>query len=370
MQNSNNVVGKQSSYDEPMNSPEERVKSFISHWYEQWLQAEAKSETEKGNGQGFDFGYWRDLMSAVDKAHFLVGSGSGSDNSFGPADYDPNNEKIIECDIQGDLAQLLTELHQDEGRPSNYHAYELKLDAEKDWKITRIHTLFHPPKSPVIAPEQHADILAMSSSAAPFMNRQENLNLNEQTLFQQNRRVTIPHLDEGETKLKEVGKLQISSGILGILDFGYDIYRFEPLQRKVKPGDYLVETVTAYNRVAGIRVKLSESEQAVKWYAANTPSGNGVYGVDAGNLAIFDVGNLVELSHLRKEKLFNEWILEGKTELLSMTGQDDCVICTSGFGDGAYPAFWGVNEQDEVVSLYIDFMILVQETENGSYESI
>lgn len=56
---------------------------------------------------------------------------------------------------------------------------------------------------------------------------------------------------------------------------------------------------------------------------------------------------------------------EGKTELLSMTGQDDCVICTSGFGDGAYPAFWGVNEQDEVVSLYIDFMILVQETETA-----
>ena len=54
MQNSNNVVGKQSSYDEPMNSPEERVKSFISHWYEQWLKAETKSKAEEGNGQGFD----------------------------------------------------------------------------------------------------------------------------------------------------------------------------------------------------------------------------------------------------------------------------------------------------------------------------
>jgi len=371
MQNSNNVVGKQSSYGEPMNSPEERVKSFISHWYEQWLKAETKSKADEDNGQGFDFAYWHELMSSVDKAHFVEGSGSGSDNAFGPAEYDPNKEKIIECDVQGDSAQVLSELYDDdESKPSNYHAYDLKFDAEKGWKITQILTLFYPPKSPVIDRSKHAEILAMAKHDAPFMDKEKNLNLNEHTLFQQNRHVDIPHLGEGEVKLEEVGKLRISSGVLGILDFGYDIYRFEPLQRKVTPGEYLVETVTTHNRVAGIRVRLSDSELAVKWYAANTPSGNGVYGVDAGNLAIFDVANLLELNHLKKEKLFNDWSVSATPKLLSMTEQDDCVITTSGFGDGAYPAFWGVNDREEVVSLYIDFMILVRETENGSYESI
>ncbi|RUO34848.1 DUF4241 domain-containing protein [Aliidiomarina soli] len=367
----NNIFGKKSCYGEPVKTPAERVTSYISHWHQQWSKAEIKSKQEEDNGEGFDFGYWHDLLSDVNKAHFAEGSTSGSENVFGSTpEHDPDNEKIIECEIEGDLAHVFTALYEDKPKPSKYHAYELHSDADKGWKIKQILTLFDPPKTPVIAPEQHAEILAMASVDAPFKASEDNLALNEHTLFQQDRRVKTPYLDEAEAKLEEVGKLKITSGVLGILDFGYDIYRFEPLQRKVKPGSYLVETVTTHNRVAGIRVKLSDSEQAVKWYAANTPSGNGVYGVDAGNLAIFDVGNLLELSHLKKEKLFDRWSVAGKPELLSMTGQDDCVISTSGFGDGAYPAFWGVNDQDEVVSLYIDFMILVQENEQGLLESI
>lgn len=371
MKNLKNLFGKQSRYGDPVNLPEERVTSYISHWHQQWSKAEIKSRQEEDNGEGFDFAYWRDLLSDVNTAHFAEGSSSGSENSFGSSpEYDPDNEKIIECEIEGDLAHVFTALY--EGKPGfvKYHAYELQSDEDKGWKIMQILTLLYPPKSPVIGADKHAEVLAMASDDAPFKASEDDLALNEHILFQQDRYVKTPYLDEAEAKLEEVGKLSITSGVLGILDFGYDIYRFEPLQRKVKPGNYLVETVTTHNRVAGIRVKLNDSERAVKWYAANTPSGNGVYGVDAGNLAIFDVGNLLELSHLKKEKLFDKWSVAGKPELLSMTGQNDFVISTSGFGDGAYPAFWGVNDQDEVVSLYIDFMILVQENEQGLIESI
>ena len=286
------------------------------------------------------------------------------------ADYDPNTEKITECDIKGAVAQVFTEIYRQALKSSKYHVYELVCDAEKGWKITRIFTLFHSPKSSVIDADKHAEILAMSIADAPFIDREEHIDLNENTLFQKDRIIKIPHLDEGVARLEKIGDLRISSGIIGILDFGYDIYDFEPLQRKIKPGDYPVETVTIHNRVAGIRVKLNDSEQAVKWHAANTPGGNGVYGVDAGNLAIFDFTNLMGLNRIEKEKIFDEWCMSGKPQLVSMTGTNDCVISTSGFGDGAYPAYWGVDEKDEVVSLYVDFMILVKENENGLYESI
>jgi hypothetical protein len=92
--------------------------------------------------------------------------------------------------------------------------------------------------------------------------------------------------------------------------------------------------------------------------------------VDAGNLAIVDVKNLLNLSRIKKERLFGEWCLSGQPQLLSMTGQNDCLITSSGLGDGSYPAFWGVNEKDKIVSLYIDFMILVQEAEEGAYVSV
>lgn len=107
----------------------------------------------------------------------------------------------------------------------------------------------------------------------------------------------------------------------------------------------------------------------IKWYAANTPSGNGVYGVDAGNLAIFDVSILMVASQITKERTFDEWCRNGKPQLVSITDNNDCVISSSGFGDGAYPAFWGGGNSGNVVSLYIDFMILVKENEHGLYES-
>lgn len=322
-------------------------------------------------GNNVDFDYWGNLIAEVDNAHFVSNSSSGTRNSFGSrASYDPNIEKITECDIKGNTAQVFTELYEETVKSTRYHVYELICDAESDWKITDIFTLCHPPKSSVIDIDKHADILAMSILDAPFMDRDERINLNENTLFQKDRNIKIQGFDEDVAKLKNIGNLQISSGVVGILDFGYNIYDFEPLHRKVKPGNYPVETVTIHGRVAGIRVRFADTEQPVKWHAANTPSGNGIYGVDAGNLAIFDVGNLLKLSRIGKEKIFEKWVSHDKPELVSMTGTNDCVISTSGFGDGAYPAFWGVNMQDEVVSLYIDFMILIKENENGLYESI
>lgn len=361
-----NLFKKKRRYSDSVNSPEDRVKEYISHWYEQWSKAQKKM------GDSVNFEYWGGLISDVDSTHFITGSTSESRSSFSSkANYNPNIEKITECDIQGDFAQVFTEIYEEDFKSLEYHVYELEYDAEKGWLISGIFNLCHPPKSPVIDINKHADILTMCNQDSSFMDKEDDdKNLNENILFQKDRNIKIPHIDEGLVKLKEIGKLHTRSGVLGILDFGYDIYDFEPLQRKVKPGKYPVETVTIHNRVAGIRVKFSETEKPVKWYAANTPSGNGVYGVDAGNLAIFDVHNLFELSRLKKDKIFNDWSVADKPGLFTMTELNDCVISSSGFGDGAYPAFWGVNELDEIVSLYIDFIILVQENDEGLCESV
>ena len=365
MKNISDFFKKNDNCGDVIYSPEERVKAFISHWYDQWSKAQTKI------GNDVDFHYWGDLMEEVDKANFIAGGSSGSQNSFGSqADYNPNTEIITECEIQGNAASVYTEIREESNNSSRYHVFDLEYEAGKGWKIAAASTLFHPPKSPVINADRHALILSLSVPDAPFMDKDDHLELNENTLFQAERNINIPNFGEAVAKLERIGKLRVTSGVLGILDFGYDIYEFEPLQRRVSPGQYPVETVTVHNRVAGIRVIFNDGEQPVKWHAANTQSGNGVYAVDAGNLAIFDVGNILDLNHIKKERIFNKWCLTGKPELLSMTGEDDCIISKSGFGDGAYPAFWGVNTENELVSLYLDFMILVQETENGLLESV
>ena len=350
-------------------SPEERVSAFIAHWYEQWSIAE--KEMGDDSDYEFDFDYWRSLISIVDDTHFINGSCSGSKNSYSSdAKHDVNIEKITECDAHEKGALVFTEVYKEASKSSTYYVYDLVIDTDKNWKIVRIYTMFHPPKTSIIKADKHAEILAMSVEDAPLMDREEHIDLNENILFQGDRSITLPHLGEGVVTLEKIGSLRTKSGIIGILDLGYDIYDFEPLERKIKPGEYPVETVTIHDRVAGIRVKLSDSELPVKWYAANTPSGNGVYGVDAGNLAILDVASLMVGKRIAKEKVFDEWCLSGKPELVSITDNNDCVISSSGFGDGAYPAYWGFDDRGEVVSLYIDFMILVKENEDGLYESI
>lgn len=355
-----NIIKKKPSRMRAAGTPEERVRSFIEHWNETWSLAKRKM------GDNIDFDYWARQVAVVDNAHFVEGAGSGSSNSFGSkADYDPAVEKITDSATQGEFAQVCTESPDSSTQTTTYHVYDLRLVGEVDWRIESIYTLFHDPKGSVVDPGLHEQILSLSDPDALLVGPSSDLKLNEVTLFQQGKKVEDPQLGDGVTELREVGSLKVTSGVLGILDLGYDIYDFEPLSRKVSPGEYLVEVVVIFERVAGIRVRLGNDEVPVRWCAANTKSGNGVYGVDAGNLAIFDVEGLFKLTRIEKEKVFGDWCVSGQPTLLCLGGRDDCVITSSGFGDGAYPAFWGLNEKDEVVSLYIDFMVLVKETDDG-----
>lgn len=356
---------EQMEHGGPVASPEERVRAFISHWYAQW------SVAQREMGNRVDFDRWGDMVSQVDQVHFVPGCHSDSRGSFSSrADYDPEHERVVESDARGDAASVYTETLNQQLGSTSYHVYDLRRGADGDWLIERIFTLVHPPRDPAIDPGRHDEILRMSSPDAALIDGQANLHLDENVLFRDGRTIELPHLDKGVVELIGLGHLHLHTGVLGILDLGYDIYDFEPLHRRVAPGEYPVEAVTIHGRVAGIRVRFVADRAPVRWCAANTPSGNGVYGVDAGNLAIFDVGGLLGLSRIDKERLFGDWSASGRPMVLSMTDGSDCVITSSGFGDGAYPAYWGLDEAGMVVSLYIDFMILVRETDDGAYVSV
>lgn len=48
-----------------------------------------------------------------------------------------------------------------------------------------------------------------------------------------------------------------------------------------------------------------------------------------------------------------------------MGGENDGVITLSGFGDGTYPAYWGIDKNGLIVSMVLDFMILAKENDYG-----
>lgn len=43
--------------------------------------------------------------------------------------------------------------------------------------------------------------------------------------------------------------------------------------------------------------------------------------------------------------------------MLSLARANDAVISDSGFGDGGYPVYWGVDGSDRLVVLVVEFML-------------
>ncbi|MFF1820693.1 DUF4241 domain-containing protein [Kribbella sp. NPDC058245] len=53
--------------------------------------------------------------------------------------------------------------------------------------------------------------------------------------------------------------------------------------------------------------------------------------------------------------------------MFSLTGDmNDAVMVVSGYGDGAYPCYWGVVENGTIASLVVDFLVLAGDSEGGS----
>ncbi len=348
----------------PATSPEARVTAFIAHWHREWTRARAEM------GQNVDFERWGAQIASVDRAHYLPGHRCGSHTSYSSVpDHDARQEQIIDCTIDGDSACVHTRLHSTAYPLVRYHGFDLKRDAEGNWLIEQMHSALSPPTESLLRPTELDALRAMSRADAPLTAAPDDLLLKEATLFQGSRALATEAIT-GEVTQARIGTLAISSGVLGIKDLGYDFHGFKPLHRRAPIGRFPVEAVNVGRHVAGIRVLFREDAPASQWRAASTEDGRSIHSSDAANLAIFDLDALVDLSEMDKERAFSGWNSRMETRLLSLRAANDCVIASSGYGDGSYPAQWGLDDSGEVVSLYIDFLVLVEETADGRYVSV
>lgn len=343
-------------------TPEARVRAFIQHWHRQWTHA------RETMGDDVDFGRWHSLVSEADQAHFDRDCGSGTSDAYGSdPDFDPATTEVIGQRIDGTQAQVHT--RRNGAASTRYHVYDLRHDANGDWRISQVFTLFDPPTAPVINAARYAELGTLSTADAPLTAPNDDFALDENLLFRGDRRIEQDDL-RGQITQQVIGEIDIRSGVLAISDFGYGFDDLQPLARRAPLGRHPVETVMVDRRVAGIRIRFDPHRRAVTWKAARTQHGTGIYGVDAGNLAIFDVSGLQTLSHIAQERCFRQWSGAGIARTLALAHPDDCVITPSGYGDGAYPAFWGLDDSGALVSLYVDFMILIEERDAGRYVSL
>ncbi|WP_185262802.1 DUF4241 domain-containing protein [Pseudarthrobacter sp. NBSH8] len=138
---------------------------------------------------------------------------------------------------------------------------------------------------------------------------------------------------------------------------------FVPLARRILPGTYAVEVAAAADVTVALRLLLSEAP-AVSWHPAEFTDGTHGVGVDAGNVALLDVGSLVECQAQRIEAMFQEHmerLMETPGTMFGLTGEVvDAVMVSSGYGDGTYPCYWGLAADGSLTSLVVDFRVLAE----------
>lgn len=192
----------------------------------------------------------------------------------------------------------------------------------------------------------------------------------------------------------KIGEINLPTGeiITGDPFFTSDI---KPFTRKVKPGHYQVELLIAtieedHYRLAYSKIKF-KNERATRWVLATTPDMNieelepgEFYGfpVDAGLGCFVDkstnelfIKRMHDLYKSNPESNYYDDVLAAEfgeysgNHKYSRGGGDwnnhivdkesgfNVIMFSSGWGDGTYPTFWGMNDKNEIVELTIDFLV-------------
>lgn len=184
-----------------------------------------------------------------------------------------------------------------------------------------------------------------------------------------------------------LGKLVMPGGFVLACDPLLGLHNAQPYTRRVPPGQYPVTMLVAGNnggkRNALLKMNFSE-ERALHWELALLPgqalsaarSKNTWYGftADAGIGCLCD-GQVQKHFFHYLERFFREQP-EGDVytslfaEALSRNGglaaafylpsspASNVILFHTGYGDGIYPAYWGLAENGNVCSMVIDFLVL------------
>ena len=331
-------------------SAEALVIAYIRAWHEAWASVQERFKSQ------VDFKVWRGVVGALDAAHFALGADSCSGGSYGkPAEHDPERETIVGFVSDGaDAARVET---QSSGIVTQYWEYELVLAAGEP-KFKKIRRHFEPKGTPVIEPEVAALLLEQPTKDAALEALPRGFDPNGDALFETGRELT--HGDHTyRLEVRALGELQTKTGVLSALDFGSDAHGLSPFARRLAPGSYPVEVCVAESRVAAMRVRISEAP-VTTWHPATFTDGSHVFGVDAANVVVFDVAAFAQLDAWEKERVFEANIEGGRplARMMTLRSPGDAVIVGTGFGDGAYPCYWGVDAEGNIARLFLDFLML------------
>ncbi|MER7243303.1 DUF4241 domain-containing protein [Kribbella sp. NPDC000426] len=248
------------------------------------------------------------------------------------------------------------------GTQHRYFEYRLVL-VDGQWRIDRVLSFFDPPGAPLVDEREAERLLAAAQTGGPLDAINTDLELNIPDLFAVGREVA-PFGTPATISVHRIGDLSCRSGVLTVRDFGYNGFDLEPLARRVPSGTYPVEIAMVDKTNVALRLRLSDFPAAT-WHPAQRTNGTHIVGVDYANVAILDLADLVRCEAQQVEELFvrqADQLETGPGTIFSLLGDvTDAAMVTSGYGDGAYPCYWGVAADGTLVALVVDFLVLTED---------
>jgi hypothetical protein len=331
--------------------PEERVKAFIADFHRSHIELKKHPNDRK------QFERWDALLAALDQAHFVDQGGHDLSRSIGGTpEHTLEKETIVSTGRAGDRVLVET---QDDGPVTTYYEYELREVSAGDWRIVRLRAFLDEADALFLDADEQAEfgnpklrpLQKLSSEEAEFDGTK---------LFTAGTPVKLEK-DKDRIEVRSVGTLNVSTGMLAVGDLAYSTNMLHAVGQRVPPGNYPAEVAVAFRRNAAVRVRFSD-QKVVKWHPADLGEDGGhVIGVDAGNAAIMDVSAILTLNGRDRERKFERYTYapeRPRSLMLSLTAPNDTVVVDSGWGDGGYPVYWGVDASGKLAVLLVDFRLL------------
>lgn len=296
-----------------------------------------------------DFGAWERELAALVEKHFVAGGRTGAEGALsGKPAHDPAGESILSVDVRRSRADVHTVLADD----STHRHYTYRLvEADDDWRIAKVLHTPAPPVTPLVPDAEVARLLAAMEPEPASEPASDDLASGMSAYF------------SGRFEVTDLG-VMTTSGVLTAHDFGWVRFDVAPFHRRVPAGTFPVAVARDDDGTnLAVRVRFSDQEPLTRVPALRVGTGN-VVSVDAGNVAILDFAALSSSTQVRVEEI-HQAQGEGsapRDQVFSLTdSESDAVIVQSGYGDGAYPAFWGVAADGSVVDLLVDFLVAVED---------
>jgi hypothetical protein len=266
----------------------------------------------------------------------------------GKPDHDPAGERVVSVEVRRTRADVQTVFP--DVNIENHFTYRL-VASDDGWRINKIVHTHASAETPLMARTEVERLLAAMDPDQSVEPASEELASGMTALF------------SGRFEVLELGTVT-TSGVLTAHDFGWVRYDVAPFHRRVPAGSYPVELARDGDGTnVAVLMRFSDQEAIARIPALRVGSGN-VVSVDAGNVAILDFAGLTSCGEAQVEEIYQDQAQEIGTlgAVFSLTGAaPEAVMVQSGYGDGAYPAFWGITADGSVTDLVVDFLVAVED---------